>query len=77
MSNVDPVKTYLLTLQNRICAELEQLDGRARLVEDPTRLANECLEQSEFAASQIDWTTVHGGPMPTAVTPSTIACTRR
>ncbi|MBT8066957.1 MAG: oxygen-dependent coproporphyrinogen oxidase [Gammaproteobacteria bacterium] len=34
MSNIDNVKGYLLTLQNRICAELEQLDGRARFARD-------------------------------------------
>lgn len=34
MSNIDDVKGYLLKLQNRICAELEQLDGRARFVKD-------------------------------------------
>ena len=34
MSNVDPVKTYLLALQNRICTELEQLDGEAVFTHD-------------------------------------------
>ena len=34
MSNIDDVKGYLLTLQNRICAELEQIDGRARFARD-------------------------------------------
>ena len=34
MSNVDPVKTYLLALQNRICAQLEQLDGKSVFVHD-------------------------------------------
>ena len=34
MSNVDSVKTYLLALQNRICAELEQLDGEAVFTHD-------------------------------------------
>jgi coproporphyrinogen III oxidase len=34
MSNIDDVKDYLLALQNRICAELEQIDGRARFVKD-------------------------------------------
>jgi coproporphyrinogen III oxidase len=34
LSNVDPVKTYLLALQNRICAELEQLDGEAAFTHD-------------------------------------------
>jgi coproporphyrinogen III oxidase len=34
MSNIDDVKDYLLALQNRICAELEQIDGRARFIRD-------------------------------------------
>ena len=34
MSNIDDVKTYLVALQNRICAELEQLDGKATFARD-------------------------------------------
>ena len=34
MSNIDDVKSYLARLQNRICAELETLDGRARFAQD-------------------------------------------
>ena len=34
MSNIDDVKDYLVTLQNRICAELEVLDGQATFVRD-------------------------------------------
>ena len=34
MSNIDDVKEYLLRLQNRICAELEQIDGQAHFVRD-------------------------------------------
>ena len=34
MSNIDHVKDYLLALQNRICAELQQLDGEAEFAHD-------------------------------------------
>ena len=34
MSNVEHVKTYLESLRNRICAELEQLDGEAVFARD-------------------------------------------
>ena len=34
MSNIDDVIHYLTSLQNRICAELETLDGEARFVRD-------------------------------------------
>ncbi len=34
MSNIDQVKDYLLALQNRICAELQQLDGEAEFAHD-------------------------------------------
>jgi coproporphyrinogen III oxidase len=34
MSNIADVKEYLLSLQNRICAELEQIDGGARFARD-------------------------------------------
>ena len=34
MSNVDLVRTYLLALQNRVCAQLEQLDGKSVFVYD-------------------------------------------
>ena len=34
MSNIDDVKTYFRSLQNRITAELETIDGRARFAHD-------------------------------------------
>ncbi len=34
MSSIEEVKTYLLSLQNRICAELETLDGEAVFLRD-------------------------------------------
>ena len=34
MSNIDDVKDYLTNLQNRICAELETLDGKATFARD-------------------------------------------
>jgi len=34
MSNIDDVKDWLATLQNRICAQLEGLDGQARFARD-------------------------------------------
>jgi coproporphyrinogen III oxidase len=34
MSNIDDVKNYLAALQNRICAELELLDGKATFARD-------------------------------------------
>lgn len=34
MSNIDEVKSYFIALQNRICAELEQLDGKAVFAHD-------------------------------------------
>ncbi len=35
MSNIDDVKDYFKTLQNRICAELETLDGKATFAGTP------------------------------------------
>lgn len=34
MSNIDEVKDYLTSLQNRVCAELEALDGKATFARD-------------------------------------------
>ena len=34
MSNIDDVKVFLVALQNRLCAELEQLDGKATFARD-------------------------------------------
>ena len=34
MSNIDEVKGYLVALQNRICAELEQVDGKRHFESD-------------------------------------------
>jgi coproporphyrinogen III oxidase len=34
MADIDDVKDYLKALQNRICAELEMLDGKARFLHD-------------------------------------------
>jgi coproporphyrinogen III oxidase len=34
VKNIDEVKDYLQSLQNRICSDLEQLDGKARFVKD-------------------------------------------
>jgi len=34
MSHIDEVKDYLASLQNRICAELETLDGKATFARD-------------------------------------------
>jgi coproporphyrinogen III oxidase len=34
LSDIDQVKDYLLALQNRICAELQQLDGEAEFAHD-------------------------------------------
>jgi len=34
MSNIDQVKDYLASLQNRICAELETLDGKSTFAHD-------------------------------------------
>ncbi|MDJ0916197.1 MAG: oxygen-dependent coproporphyrinogen oxidase [Woeseiaceae bacterium] len=34
MSNIDQAKSYLLTLQNQICAELEAIDGKASFRRD-------------------------------------------
>ena len=34
MSNIDQVKSYLVALQNRICVELELLDGKAEFLRD-------------------------------------------
>jgi coproporphyrinogen III oxidase len=34
VKNIDEVKDYLQALQNRICSDLEQLDGKARFAKD-------------------------------------------
>ena len=41
MANIDDVKSYLKALQNRICAELETLDGKARFLHNLPGLAAE------------------------------------
>ena len=75
MSNVDPVKTYLLSLQNRICAQLEQLDGKSVFVHDawerPDGGGGETRVLSDgalFEQAGVGFSHVFGDKMPPSAT---------
>ena len=77
MNNPDigSVKEYLLNLQQRICAELEEEDGKARFIEDAwqrneggggyTRVLN---EGAVFEQAGVNFSHVHGHHLPSAAT---------
>src|SRR5688500_10186600 len=68
---VDTVKEYLLDLQNRICAVLEQEDGKAKFAEDRWQRAeggggvSRALEGGAvFEKGGVNFSHVHGAQMP-------------
>lgn len=77
MRNIDDVKDYLVTLQNRICAELEQLDGKAKFACDSWERSagggGESRVLSEggvFEQAGVGFSHVFGDKMPPSATQS-------
>ena len=75
MSNVDSVKDYLLSLQNRICTELEQLDGEATFKHDEWQRAGGGGGESRvlsdgriFEQAGVSISHVFGNEMPPSAT---------
>jgi coproporphyrinogen III oxidase len=75
LSNVDSVKTYLLSLQNRICAELERLDGEATFKHDEWQRAGGGGGESRvlsdgrvFEQAGVSISHVFGNEMPPSAT---------
>ncbi len=75
MSNIEQVKDYLLRLQNLICAELEQLDGKATfLVDSWDRAAGGggesrvLSEGAVFEQAGVGFSHVFGDEMPPSAT---------
>jgi len=75
MSNIDAVKDYLVALQNRICAELEQIDGKAHFARDawerPDGGGGESRVLSEggvFEKAGVSFSNVFGDKMPPSAT---------
>ena len=75
MSNIDEVKEYLLGLQNRICAELEQLDGGAAFTRDGWERAaggggesRVLSDGSVFEQAGVGFSHVFGDAMPPSAT---------
>ncbi len=75
MSNIDDVKDYLVALQNRICAELEQLDGRAHFAHDAWQRpgggggeSRVLAEGSVFEQAGVSFSHVFGDQMPPSAT---------
>ena len=69
--NIDAVKTYLLTLQNNICGELEEVDTRARFEEDSWERRqggggiSRVLERGAvFEKAGVNFSHVHGDQLP-------------
>lgn len=72
---LDQVKTYLLDLQNRICGELESLDGQSSFVEDSwqreqggggrTRVLT---DGAVFEKGGVNFSHVFGGQLPPSAT---------
>jgi len=77
MSNIDEVKAYLTNLQNRICAELEMLDGQATFAQDawerPGGGGGESRVLSDgkvFEQAGVGFSHVFGKQMPSSATKS-------
>ena len=77
MSNIDDVKIYLVALQNRICAELELLDGKAAFQRDswdrPGGGGGESrvlAGGSVFEQAGVGFSHVYGDEMPPSATRS-------
>jgi len=75
LSNIDQVKDYLLALQNRICAELQQLDGEAEFACDSWERAAGGGGESRvladgriFEQAGVGFSHVFGDQMPASAT---------
>ncbi len=75
MSNIDPVKDYLLSLQQRICAGLEQLDGKAKFTRDRWERdgggggeSRVLCEGAVFEQAGVGFSHVFGDEMPPSAT---------
>lgn len=73
--NIDPVKTYLLNLQETICQSLEQADGRASFIRDtwdrPGNGGGRTCALSDgavFEKAGVNFSHVYGGQLPAAAT---------
>ncbi len=73
--SLEPVKTYLLALQDRICQALEQADGKARFEEDQWQREaggggrSRVLTQGGiFEQAGINFSHVFGGQLPASAT---------
>ena len=77
MSNIDDVKAHFTSLQNRICAELETLDGKATFAGDtwerPGGGGGESRVMSDggvFEQAGVSFSHVFGKQMPPSATKS-------
>ena len=77
MSNIDDVRNYLTNLQNRICAELETLDGKATFVRDAWERpgggggeSRVLTEGAVFEQGGVNFSHVFGKEMPPSATKS-------
>lgn len=77
MSNIDDVKEYLVALQNRICAELEELDGKALFARDAWERpgggggeSRVLAEGGVFEQAGVGFSHVFGDKMPPSATKS-------
>ena len=77
MSNIDDVKTWLQNLQNRICAELETIDGEAVFAKDAWERSaggggiSRVLSEGEvFEQAGVGFSHVYGDQMPPSATKS-------
>ena len=75
MSNIDDVKGYLVALQNRICAEIEQLDGKANFARDAWERpgggggeSRVLAEGDVFEQAGVSFSHVFGDKMPPSAT---------
>lgn len=75
MSNIDDVRKYLANLQNRICAELETLDGKATFARDTWERpgggggeSRVLTEGGVFEQGGVNFSHVFGKEMPPSAT---------
>ena len=75
MSNIDQVNAYLIALQNRICVELEQLDGKAEFLRDAWERPDGGGGESRvlagggiFEQAGVNFSHVYGDKMPPSAT---------
>lgn len=75
MSDIDAVKDYLLSLQNRIAAELEQIDGEGRFRHDAWRREDGGGGESRvlaggrvFEKAGVNFSHVFGSELPSSAT---------